>query len=251
MLFVTTNFCACGSAKSVTISGSSSVMPLMQKLSAEYEKQHDVRIIINMSSSGAGITDTQNGLNDFGMSSRTISESEVGVEGKVLCLDAIALIVGNNSSAENVTSEQVRTLFCEGTPIESQGITAGIGRDGASGTRVTFDSVFNIDSYHKSIATLAETGNVIEAVAPTTSTLAYISFGSLTDRVKAVKLNDIDCTEANIKDGTYELYRPFIVVLSKERSLNETAQGFYDYIMSDEAQEIIVREKYISAKNDG
>jgi phosphate transport system substrate-binding protein len=223
----------------------------MQKLAAEYEKEHDVRIVINMSSSGAGILDTQNRLNDFGMSSREVAESETGVQSQVLCLDAIALVVGKDSTADNVTTEQVKALFENGTPIESEGISSAIGRDAASGTRVAFDQLMGISgNYHKSIATLAETGNVIEAVVPTSSTLAYISYGSLTDRLKAIDLNSVACTESTIKDGTYELFRPFIVVVNKDKPLSDAAQRFYDYILSDRAQVVIERENYVSAKQN-
>ncbi|MDE5580396.1 MAG: substrate-binding domain-containing protein [Treponemataceae bacterium] len=90
---------ACKSRKeSIVVSGSSSVTPIMERLAAEYEKTHDVRITINMSSSGAGISDTQNGLNDFGMSSRELKESEKGVAGRTLCIDGIAC------TAENIMS---------------------------------------------------------------------------------------------------------------------------------------------------
>lgn len=230
----------------ITISGSSSIVPIITKLAAEYEKDNDVRIIINMSSSGAGIADTQNGLNDFGLSSRELKSSEKGVTSQILCYDGIALIVGKNSKAENVTTTDVNTLFTKGVAIESQGISAGIGRDSGSGTRTAFDELLGIDGeYHPAISTLAETGNVIEAISPTTSSLGYISYGSLNDSIRSISLNGVSCTAENIKNKSYTLQRPFIVVLNETHNLSQTAQGFFDFIMSDSAKKIIENEHYI------
>jgi phosphate transport system substrate-binding protein len=230
----------------VVISGSSSVIPIIQKLAAEYERDNDVRIIINMSSSGAGIADTQNGLNDFGLSSRYLKESERGVFEQVLCYDGIALVVGSNSSATDVTYDEVKNLYANGSPITAQNITAGIGRDSGSGTRSAFDELMAIDGeYHTSISTLAETGNVIEALSPTTTSLGYISFGSLTTAVKALSLNGVECTAENIKSGSYSLFRPFVIVQKKDKTLSETAQNFLNFIFSPTAHRIIEGENYI------
>ena len=103
-----------GESKNVTISGSSSVTPLMEKLAAAYEQDHDVRITMNMSSSGAGISDTQNDLNDFGMSSRKLKDEEKGIKGETLCMDGIALIVNKNCDVTNVNKADVKALYENG-----------------------------------------------------------------------------------------------------------------------------------------
>ena len=240
----------CGNSKeSITVSGSSSVTPIMEKLAAEYEKTHDVRITINMSSSGAGISDTLGGLNDFGMSSRELKDSETGVRGEMLCLDGIALIVSNNCAVTDVRSESVKALYESGTAIPETSITAAIGRDASSGTRTAFDELLKIENgYDKSVATLAETGNVIEAIQGSANSIGYISYGSLNSSVKAVSLDGIACTRENIMNKTYALRRPFVIVLKEGKALSEAAQGFYDYIMSAQAQAVITGNGYISSK---
>lgn len=241
---------ACKSRKeNIVVSGSSSVTPIMEKLAAAYEKTHDVRITINMSSSGAGISDTQNGLNDFGMSSRALKSSEAGVTGRTLCMDGIALIVNKDCSVANVSKDNVKALFESGAAIPGASITAGIGRDASSGTRTAFDELLKIkDGYATGVATLAETGNVIEAIQGSANSIGYISFGNLNESVKAVSLDGIACTAKNIMSGAYALQRPFVIVLKKDGSLSDAAQGFYDYIMSDEAQLVITGAGYISVR---
>lgn len=241
---------ACKSRKeSITVSGSSSVTPIMERLAAEYEKTHNVRITINMSSSGAGISDTQNGLNDFGMSSRELKSSETGITGQTLCMDGIALVVGKDCPVENVRKADVKSLFENGTAIPGTSITAAIGRDASSGTRTAFDELLQIGgSYAASVATLAETGNVIEALQGSANSIGYISYGSLQNTVKAVSLDGIACTTENILSNAYALQRPFVVVLKENKTMSAAAQGFFDYIMGAEAQAVITDAGYISVR---
>lgn len=244
---------ACGGKKdenkNVTISGSSSVTPLMEKLAAAYEQDHDVRITVNMSSSGAGISDTQNDLNDFGMSSRGLKASETGVKGETLCMDGIALIVNKECAVTDVKKADVKALYENGTALPDTSITAAVGRDASSGTRSAFDELLKIENgYFKDVATLAETGNVIETIKSSTNSIGYISYGSLNDSVKAVSLDGIACTVENIKGGKYALQRPFVIVLQDGKTLSEAAQGFYDYIMGTSAQTVISKAGYITMK---
>lgn len=238
-----------GENKNVTISGSSSVTPLMEKLAAAYEQDHDVRITVNMSSSGAGISDTQNDLNDFGMSSRKLKDEEKGIKGETLCMDGIALIVNKNCDVTNVNKADVKALYENGTAIPDTTITAAIGRDASSGTRSAFDELLKItNGYFKDASLLTETGNVIEAIQNSTNSIGYISYGSLNDNVKAVSLDGVACTVENIKSGTYALQRPFVIVLKDGKTLSEAAQGFYDYIMGTSAQTVISKAGYITMK---
>lgn len=244
---------ACGGKKdenkNITISGSSSVTPLMEKLAAAYEQDHDVRITVNMSSSGAGISDTQNDLNDFGMSSRGLKASETGVKGETLCMDGIALIVNKECAVTDVKKADVKALYENGTALPDTSITAAVGRDASSGTRSAFDELLKIENgYFKDVATLAETGNVIETIKSSTNSIGYISYGSLNDSVKAVSLDGIACTVENIKGGKYALQRPFVIVLKDGKTLSEAAQGFYDYIMGTSAQTVISKAGYITMK---
>lgn len=240
-------FAGCGSKDSVTISGSSSVSPIIEVLAAEYEKTHDIKITVNTTSSGAGISDTQKGLNDFGMSSRALEESETGITGTTLCMDGIVLIVNKNCDVTNVNSADVKALFENGTAIPNTPITAAIGRTVSSGTRKAFDELLNVGEY-KNASTLEETGNVIEVIKDSTNSIGYISFGSLKDNVKAVSLDGVACTLENIISGEYLLQRPFVIVLKKGKQLSEKAQGFYDYIMSEEAQALITSKGYVSVR---
>lgn len=248
-------FTACGSkTDSITITGSSSVTPLMEALAAAYEEDHDIRITISESSSGAGISDTQNGNNDFGMASRDLYDNELatGISGVTLCQDGIALVVGSGCTATNITTEEVKALYSSGTPACDGVITTAVGRDSGSGTRDFFDEHFELTSYDSSVTTQSETGYVVNTLMGTTNAVGYISYGSLAgnDSIKAISLDGVYPTLETMLSGDYSLVRNFVIVLPEGgvESMSQAAQDFYNYIMSDEAQEVISSEGYISIK---
>ena len=99
---------------SVTISGSSSVSPLMEKLKEAYEAVNpNVSIELQTSDSTTGMTNTINGMCDIGMASRELKQEELdqGLVNTVIAMDGIAIIVNNDSPIEELTSEQVRDIY--------------------------------------------------------------------------------------------------------------------------------------------
>lgn len=98
----------------VTVSGSSSVTPVMEKLKEAYAaKNPNVTVEINMSDSTTGMTDAANGNCDIGMASRELKDSETakGLEGTVIALDGIAVIVNSENTLTSLTPEQVKAIY--------------------------------------------------------------------------------------------------------------------------------------------
>ena len=251
-------FAACGSTKTtIRVSGSSSVSPLIQKLAAEYEKTHNVRILVTTSDSSTGVKDTQEGKNDFGMASRALKDSEIeqGVTSKQIAIDGVALVVNPEADLDNVTSDQVYQLYANGTAIGS--ITEAISREDGSGTRDAFDSLIksaageelgDLLTFNSHVTIQQSTGGVksVIATAGTTNTIGYISMGSIDDTVKTVDFEGVEATAENVKNGSYALSRPFNIVYKSEEDLSEAAQLFIDFIMSEAGQHIAEAEGYIS-----
>ena len=103
-----------GKTGTVTVSGSSSVTPVMQVLKEEYEAlNHDVTIELQQSDSTTGVNDAIAGTSDIGMASRALKDSELeqGVVGTVIANDGIAVIVNNESTVTGLTSEQVKGIY--------------------------------------------------------------------------------------------------------------------------------------------
>lgn len=103
-----------GKTGNVTVSGSSSVTPVMQVLKEEYEALNpDVTIELQQSDSTTGVNDAIAGTSDIGMASRALKDSELeqGVVGTVIANDGIAVIVNNESTVTGLTSEQVKGIY--------------------------------------------------------------------------------------------------------------------------------------------
>lgn len=262
--------CANGT-ETITVSGSTSMTELMQALAAEYEDAHpNVQIIVNQGGSSVGISDTKAGLNDFGLASKKVDEGD-GVKGVQLCLDGIALTVNKNCAVTQVTNEEVFDLYMKGTTIQDA-ITTAIARDQASGTREAFNEgikdkdgkdikgeyggKYKLSGYtHAAWDEQQATGSVISLIEQSAVSIGYISLGSVlmsSANIKALAFKGygqtdyVAATAENVLNGTYALQRPFTIVLSTTRSLSPAAQGFYDYIMSEEAQTVITAEGCVS-----
>lgn len=110
----TENYQASASSGKVTVSGSSSVSPVMEKLKEAYQQANPgIEVEIQQSDSSTGITNVIDGVSNIGMASRNIkdSEKEKGIVSQVIAIDGIAVIINNNNSVNHLRAEQVRDIF--------------------------------------------------------------------------------------------------------------------------------------------
>lgn len=98
----------------VTIGGSSSVTPVMEKLAEAYAAVNpNANIEIQQSDSTTGVTSTSEGLYDIGMASRALTDEEIalGLTPTVIATDGIAVIVNNENPVSDLTSEQIQAIY--------------------------------------------------------------------------------------------------------------------------------------------
>ena len=97
----------------ITISGSSSVTPVMEKLKEAYNVINpDMAIQIQQSDSTTGMTDAINGISDIGMASRELKEEEkASLTPTVIALDGIAIIVNNENATTDMSMEQIKGVY--------------------------------------------------------------------------------------------------------------------------------------------
>ena len=111
------------SSGKIVISGSSSVTPVMEKLKEAYLAVNPgVEIELQQSDSSTGMSDAIEGVCDIGMASRALKDSEVekGLTGTTIAMDGIAVIVNNDCPTEELTSEQVKSIFTGEATVWSQ-----------------------------------------------------------------------------------------------------------------------------------
>lgn len=243
--------CGKGAEGELTITGSTSVEPLMKKLAAAYEEKHDgVVINVGVGGSTVGVTDAQSGKSDFGMASRELKDTETGVVSKKIADDGIALIVNTNCTVTNVTTAEVKALYESGTPIQDT-LKGAISRSNGSGTRDAFHELVGINSLFSGAAGFEEIDQTTAVITNIKSNSAgnvvgYISMGSLTSEVSALSYNGVAATTANVSNGSYELSRPFNIVYKSEDALSDLAKDFINFIMSSEGQAIVSSNGYIT-----
>lgn len=101
-------------AGSVTVSGSSSVTPVMEKLKEAYETVNpNAHVSVQQSDSSTGMSDAIQGISDIGMASREVKDSELeqGLTATTIAIDGIAVIVNNDNPVASLTAETVKEIF--------------------------------------------------------------------------------------------------------------------------------------------
>lgn len=162
----------------------------------------------------------------------------------------VGLMTGCGSNA-GTTADSGNTTAAGG----ASGSISVISREDGSGTRGAFVELTKVeekdadgnkvDNTTTNAVIANSTDVVLNNVAGDTNAIGYVSMGALNDTVKAVKVDGVDATTENVKNGTYAISRPFNIAYSKDEALSDAAQDFYDFIMSTEGQQIVEDNKYI------
>lgn len=238
---------ACGGNKeSVATDGSTSMDKVIGALSEAFEENEGITVTYNATGSGAGIQAVQEGRCDIGLASRNLKDEEKagGLEGTVLAYDGIAIIVNPENPVSDLDVETIAKIYTG--EIKNWKEVGGndaeivlIGREGGSGTRDGFESITDTEDKCKYRQELTSTGDVITTVASNPNAIGYASLASVKGTVKALSVDGVKPSEATIKDGSYVVQRPFVLVTKKDAKLSESAQKFFDYITSEAANEII------------
>ena len=230
----------------VAAGGSTSMKNVIAALTEGFaEVEPGVTVSYDPTGSGAGITGAADKTLDIGLSSRALKDDEkADVEGTTIALDGIAIIVNNASKVEDLTVDQLKQMFTgEVTNWSEVGGDDGeivlIGREAGSGTRDGFESIVDVKDSCKYAQELTATGAVISAVEANPLAIGYASLSAVGDTVKMVTVGGVECSEETVKDGSYEVQRPFVFVTNKSVTLSEQAQAFFDFATSADAADLI------------
>ena len=254
-LLVVCAFTGCGSNKeSVATDGSTSMNKVIGALSESFEADTGITVTYNATGSGAGIQAVLEGRCDIGLSSRNLKDEEKanGLEGTHLAYDGIAIIVNPENPVSDLSVETIAKIYTgeiknwkelDGNDAE----IVLIGREAGSGTRDGFEDITKTKDKCEYRQELTSTGDVITTVAGNPAAIGYASLASVKNTVKAVTVDGVAASEASIKDGSYVVQRPFVLVTKKDTALTESAQKFFDYITGGAANEIITAAGVVPA----
>lgn len=239
----------CGAKENATVAtdGSTSMEKVIGALGEAFEgKNSGVTFTYNPTGSGTGITAVAEGRCDIGLSSRALKDEEIskGLKGTVLAYDGIGVIVNPDNPISDLDVETIAKIFKGEITNWSQvggndGEIVLIGREANSGTRDGFESITGTEDVCAYRQELTSTGDVITTVANNPNAIGYASVASVKDSVKSISVNGVIPTEETIKDGSYQIQRPYILVTRTDSNLSEMAENFFAFCFSDEAKSII------------
>ena len=231
----------------VATDGSTSMEKVIGALGESFmEANSGTTFTYNPTGSGSGIQAVSEGRCDIGLSSRALKDDEKtsGLKETTLALDGIAIIVNPQNPVQDLTLEQIAKIYTgEITNWKDVGGSDAeivrIGREAGSGTRDGFESITDTKDACQYRQELTSTGDVIATVSQNPNAIGYASLAAIKDSVKALTVNGVAPTEATVKDGTYLVQRPFVLVTKEGAALSETAQKFFDFATSADAASII------------
>ncbi len=239
--------CAKKESGSVSTDGSTSMEKVIGALGEQFMKDNDgITFTYNPTGSGSGITAVSEGRCDIGLSSRALKDDEAasGLTGTTVALDGIAIIVNPENPVSDLTIEQIAAVYTgEITNWKDLGGSDAeivlIGREAGSGTRDGFESITGTKDSCQYRQELTSTGDVIATVASNPNAIGYASLAALKDTVKALSVDGVAPGEAAVKDGSYKVQRPFVLVTKTGAQLSDAAQKFFDYAISADAAGLI------------
>ena len=265
---IATTLVGCGGAEtqvnhSVSVSGSTSVTELMEVLGETFTNSNpSVVVEVQGTGSSAGIRAANDGTSQIGMSSRAVSESELddGIQKFTLAHDGIAVVVNNSNSVADMTTDQISAIY-KGKITNWKEVGGAdnpivvVTRDPASGTRGAFEDIMSlkmttedgqkVSAISSSAQVASGNGAVKTTVAQNDFAIGYISLGSVDNSLKALKVNGVEATDTNISSGAYGVARPFELMFDASNQ-NEVSQAYLDWMLTEEAQQIVNEKGYIS-----
>jgi phosphate transport system substrate-binding protein len=263
--------CGSNSEFSIIVAGSTSVQPYAEILAEAYMHDNpESEIDVQGGGSSAGITAALSHTADIGMSSRALKDTELeklngtGQElwSVEIAKDGLAIIIHPDNPIKNLTLEQICAIYAaEVTNWKELGGKDAkihvITREEGSGTRDAFEElVMNKKTITPKAIVQDSNGAVRLLVSDDKNSIGFISLGLVEPEkgqkeVKALLLEGVEATVENVRNGSYKLFRPFLfvtVVAEGEEPTGLTKQ-FIDFTLSDEGQQILIKEGLIPHMN--
>ena len=231
----------------VSTDGSTSMEKVINSLGESFMAMNkDVKFTYNPTGSGSGIQAVSEGRCDIGLSSRALKDDEKasGLVETVVALDGIAIVVNPENPVSDLDVDTIAKIYTgEITNWKDVGGNDAeivlIGREAGSGTRDGFESITDTKDACQYRQELTSTGDVINTVSQNPDAIGYASLSAVGDSVKALTVGGVEATEATVKDGSYVVQRPFVLVTKEGTELSAAAQAFFDYATSADAASVI------------
>jgi phosphate transport system substrate-binding protein len=239
---------------SLSLGGSSSVYPLAQSLTSQYNTTHTASPItfsVSSSDSGTGVKGAYNGTYDIGNASRELTSAELasGLVSTRIAKDAVVMIVNpNNTAVTNLTPDQIQAIY-DGDITDWSQLGGASGtivvetREAGSGTLDFFTKTFMGTSTINTINIANGSQAMHDAVEANPNAIGFIALGYVDSSVKALSLNGITASVATAQSGTYTAVRNLNMITKGAATGN--AKLFLDWILTTAGQTYVQQDKEI------
>lgn len=232
----------------ITMAGSTSMEQFADALAESFMiKYPGVTVTVEFTGSSAGIQSVLSGSVDICNSSRNLTETEKasGAVENIVAVDGIAIITDAANTVTELTREQLAGIYTGA--IRSWNEVGGgdeaivvVGREAGSGTREAFEELLGISDMCVYANELNSVGAVKARVVSTPGAVGYVSLDVLDHTVQTLSLDGTEPTQENIRSGSYQLSRPFIMATRGEiAAQSEAVQEMFAYLKSEEGRKLI------------
>lgn len=245
-------------AGTVTVNGSTTVLPAMQQVAEAFMAQHkDVTVTISGTGSGNGIKALRDKMADIAMASRDVKAKEAkdfeahGMKPVrfTVAYDAIVPVINKENGVENLTMEQLRDIYAG--KIKSWKEVGGadkpivvIGRDSSSGTFECWQELVMGKTRVSPRALLqSSSGGVVQAVTSNPNAIGYVGIGYLDNQTKALKINAVEATMDTAKAKTWPISRDLFLFTAGEAQGD--AKALIDFMLSKDGQVLVQKSGFV------
>lgn len=240
---------AAGLSGTITAVGSTALLPLVEEASKQFMVQNPkVQVIVQGGGSGTGLSQVASGAANIG-NSDIFAEEKSGIDASKLvdtrvCVVGMAAVVNPKVTVDNLAKSQLIDIFTG--KIQNWKEVGGpdqkivvINRAKGSGTRATFRA-FALDNREETTGGMEidSSGQVKKTVSETPGAISYLALSYLGNTVKAVKIDGVDPSEENIKNGKYPVWAYEHMYTQGQPAGH--VKAFLDYMLTDEVQNSLV-----------
>jgi phosphate transport system substrate-binding protein len=254
-------FSALAASKSLTLTGSTTVLPIAQREAEAFMDIYpDISVSVRGGGSGVGIAAIIDGRTDIANSSRSIKTKElktarekgVNVHPNIIAQDGIAVVVNPGNPIDSITVEDLKKIYTGeianwkelGGPAKPIVV---ISRDFSSGTFEVFNELVLKGGKVKDDALmLASNKAVATTVTETPYSIGYVGLGYLSDQVKSLVVDRVKPTEETVRTGKYKLSRPLFMYTNGKP--DGIIKLFMDFVFSEQGQRIVKEERFVPVK---
>ncbi len=233
------------------MAGSTSVEPFAGLLAEEYMHRYpQTKIYVQGGGSTAGIEAVRTSVANIGMSSRALLPNEKNFRAVTIAKDAIAVIVHPKNPINDLSLDHIKQAFSG--KIKNWKELGGpphpivlFNREEGSGTREAFQKLV-MGKEEMGLEALVQDSNgaIRQVVSNDPNAIGYISLGLVNEKVKALKISDVEPDLTNIKNGKYKLVRPFLFVFKDEPT--GESKSFLEFVLSPIAQKLLSKEGLVT-----